>query len=1030
MLFTDFPAIGNLVQRWASGRKGSLLEGELRGPSGRSGRVRSWRTGVRHGGLGLVWNLFSLASLSLGQAVANPAEEKLAQAAYAILNRACFECHGRDRQDGNLRLDSREHLLSGGDSGPVIDSAAVAASELLRRIRLPKGDEEVMPKRGDVLNKQEVETLTQWLAAGAPWSDSAAQQKHWSYVAPRKAPLPVGEGHAYRHPVDAFVAARLSQDGAGLREAADARVLCRRLYLDAIGLPPKVEEVEAFVAAAEVDREQAVAALVDKLLSMPQYGEKWARPWLDAARYADSHGFQRDDLHELWAYRDWVIQAIGEDMPFDRFTIEQLAGDLIPAATEAQRIATGFNRCAPCNVEAGTDPEENRFNQIVDRINTFGYVWLGTSLECAQCHDHKYDPFTQQDYYSLFAFFNQTAIEAERANPKTPGSIKFIGPYMPLSAKESVPQEMLGQLEKARARLAQAEKRLRGSQTRQPASATHRQPLRPVAFDSLEGAGYDILEDHSVLLSEDPPETDTYEMIVAIDGLQPVGLLLEALTDPELPGTGPGRGDAKRPNFVLNSLEVRAIDASGKVHPERLQLDEAVADFSQANFQVEKAIDDDEATAWAIGPQFFRPHWAAFRFAEPRALAGVGRLQVRLVQKFGGARTIGRVKLSALLGDYQRALPATAEPVDPQLVKLQQVVAKLEKQVESPQELKTLVMQEIEEPRMSTMYQRGDYRNPGEAIEPGTPTILHAYREAGPRNRLGLAQWLVSKENPLLARVTVNRLWAEIFGTGLVSTPEDFGLKGEAPSHPELLDWLAVDFMDQGWSMKSVVRTILTSHTYRQASTIDPSALEKDPHNTWLGRGPRFRLPAESIRDNALAIAGLLSLKQFGPPIRPPQPEGLWTKVGGEKYDYQVSPGEDQYRRGVYVVLKRMSPYPSFINFDATARLACRVKRGRSNTPLQALTLLNDPVYVEAAQALATRIQNEQPSKDLPTQLGYAFQLAVARLPKQAELQALIQLFEAEKRAAAGDAPASAEGQAWYAVASTLLNLDETITKE
>jgi hypothetical protein len=586
-------------------------------------------------------------------------------------------------------------------------------------------------------------------------------------------------------------------------------------------------------------------------------------------------------------------------------------------------------------------------------------------------------------------------------------------------------------LEKARRRLAQAEKRLRGTDSSQAESASDRRPLRPVAFDSLEGASFEILEDHSVVLSEDPPETDTYEMIVAIDDLQPVGLLLEALTDPGLPGTGPGRGDAKRPNFVLNSFEVRAIDAAGKVHAECLKLDAAVADFSQANFQVEKAIDDDAATAWAIGPQFFRPHWAAFRFAEPQALAGVSRLQVRLVQEFGGARTIGRVKLSALLGDYQRALPATAaEPVDPQLLKLQQAVAKLEKQVERPKEFKTLVMQEVEEPRLSTMFQRGDYRAPGDTIEPGTPAILHPYRQDGPRNRFGLARWLVSKENPLLARVTVNRLWAEIFGAGLVSTPEDFGLKGEAPSHPELLDWLAVDFMEQGWSMKSVVRTILTSHTYRQASTIDPSALEKDPHNTWLGRGPRFRLPAESIRDNALAIAGLLSLKQFGPPIRPPQPEGLWTKVGGEKYDYQVSPGEDQYRRGVYVVLKRMSPYPSFINFDATARLACRVKRGRSNTPLQALTLLNDPVYVEAAQAFAQRVQNEQPSKDLPTQLQYAFQLAVARLPKQAELQALIQLFEDEQQAAAGVEPATAAGQAWYAVASTLLNLDETITKE
>ncbi len=968
----------------------------------------------------------ALVALSIVDTARGESGDKLGADAFAILNRACFECHGRDRQDGGLRLDTREAMLRGGDSGEAVVLDKLAESDLLRRIKLPKSDSEVMPKRGDVLSKSDVAKLERWLKAGAIWSKDAEKQTHWSYVAPKKAELPTIKGETLSNPIDRFVVKRLNEEGIRLSPAADPAVLARRLYLDIVGLPPKVSEVDAFVKEAEQDVDSAVLRLVDRLLDSPQYGDKWARAWLDAARYADSHGFQRDDLHEVWAYRDWVIRALNEDMPFDRFTIEQLAGDLIPNATESQKIATGFNRCAPCNVEAGTDPEENRFNQVVDRVNTLGYAWLGSSLECAQCHDHKYDPFTQRDYYGLFAFFNQMEIEAERANPKVPGSIKFIGPYMSITDPDGDDKA-----KKLDAEIAAAKTRLENYQNRMAKTGSdakgvsNRVTLQPIDFESVNGAGHEVLEDGSILLHEDAPDIDTYIVDVAVpDNVKLNGLLVEALTHPSLPGTGPGRGDAKRPNFVINSIEVRPLDSTGQPLSTKLNLIDGIADFSQTNFSPAKAVDDDEKTGWAINPEFAKDHWVAYRIEDAEGIEGVTRLQFKIVQNFGGARTVGRLKLSALTGEFKASLPNAAVE-DVRLIKLRSALEALQSKRGAKEQIKTLVAREVNDMRASTMFSRGDFRSPGDAIKPGTPKVLHALPIDAPKNRLGLAKWLVAPENPLVGRVIVNRMWSEIFGIGLVSTPEDFGLKGELPSHPELLDWMATDFVEQGWSQKKLLKLIVTSRTYRQASRISAEQLENDPNNVLLARGPRFRLPAELIRDNALSIAGLLSLKQFGPPIRPPQPEGLWKKVGGQAYDYETSPGEDKYRRGVYVVLKRMSPYPSFVTFDATARLACRVKRSRSNTPLQALTLLNDPVYVEAAQAFASRVQSESVGT-IEEQLRYAFRLAVSRMPSDSELATIKQLFDLEL-AAGGESP---EKAAWYAVASALLNLDETITKE
>ncbi len=968
-----------------------------------------------------------------------------------ILASRCYDCHGEQRPKGGLRLTTRANALKGGESEtPAFVAGQSAKSELLLRVTSHDKDD-VMPQKGDRLTAREVELLRQWINAGAEWPDNV---KHWAYEPPVRAPLPAVQAGGWpRNAIDRYVLARLEQEKLAPSPEADRASLLRRVTLDLTGLPPTIAEIDAFSRDSAPD---AYERVVDRLLASPQFGVRWARPWLDLARYADSHGFQRDDLRDLWAYRDWVVRALNADLPFDQFTIEQLAGDLLPNATENQILATGFNRGTPCNVEAGSEPEESRVNQVFDRVNTLGAVWLGSTLECSQCHDHKFDPFTSREYYQLFAFFNQTAIEADRSNPKTPGSIRFIGPYHELhdSAKGAEREPLQAGQKQLQAEIAAREQELAAGaaewERKLAASAgeaaqTH--VLEVADFDSAAGSAHRVLDDQSVLLRDDNvPDKDTYTVTARTPLTAITGIMIEALTDPSLPGQGPGRGDATRPNFVLNEFIVTVAPTAGGAEPLRVKFRKASASFSQARFDVANLIADAEPGrngGWAINPQFHQPHWAAFECAEPIGFAGGTTLTFKLVQNFGAGRTIGRLRVSALTGRAGgEALPAEIATIlaarartpaqtkklaefhaaqDKALADLRARLTQVDARLLQLKPAQSLVMEEVSEPRMSTMFKRGVYTDRGEPVQPGTPAILHA-TNAEPRTRLDLARWLVSRDNPLVARVTVNRWWAELFGRGLVGTPEDFGIKGEAPTHPELLDWLAVEFMDGGWSMKKVLRTIVTSATYRQSTNISPELLVRDDQNKLLARGPRLRLDAETIRDNALAIAGLLSLKQGGPPIRPPQPDGLWEKVGGQKYDYVVSPGEEQYRRGLYVVLKRSAPYPSFVNFDAGARMACTVKRSRSNTPLQALTLLNDPVYVEAAQAFARRIVAEQPNAGVDDRLRHAFRLAVARLPKEGEVQTLRALFEAQRAA-------SGESAAWQAVATVLLNLDETINK-
>jgi len=773
-----------------------------------------------------------------------------------------------------LRFDDPAAAINGGDAGPVIAPGEPAGSELYRRIRLARSDDEAMPPRGPGLTAAEQAVIRRWIAEGAEWPDDFVAEKHWAYVPPVRqlAPLAAAHDKVLSDPViDGWVAAAHDREGLSFAPPAERERLLRRVSFDLTGLPPSLEEQAAFLAEPDAD---AYERLVDRLLGSDEFGVRWARMWLDLARYADSHGYQRDDLRSLWAYRDWVVAALNADLPFDQFTIQQLAGDLLPEADESTRVATGFHRCAPTNVEAGTDPEESRINQVFDRVNTTGAVWLGTTLECAQCHDHKYDPFPQVDYYAMAAFFNSTETEVERANPKVPSSIRFVGPSMPLSVDPwAVDRDRLARL--------------------------------------LDEAKADLEQ-----LKAAAPPTD--EPLAAADG-----------------GAG-GEAAGEEP------LRKEASQAAVKAARQRVE-------------QLQNRLDD---------------------------------------------------------------LPSA----------------------------ETLVMRQTTAPRETFLFNRGDFTDPIRPVAAGTPAVLGG-SPGGPANRLTLARWLVARDNPLTARVLVNRIWFEIFGRGLVTTLEDFGIKGEPPSHPELLDSLAVDWMEDGWSLKRLIRRIVLSRTYRQSSQASAVRRSRDPDNRWLSRGPRFRLDAEAIRDNALAIAGLLSREKGGDSIRPPQPAGLWTKVGGKKYRYEVSAGERRYRRGLYVVLKRGSPYPSLVTFDATGRMTCVVKRSRSNTPLQALVLLNDPVYTEAAISFAHRIVTEQPKAGFAGRITHAFRIALARDPTAAELAVLRRLIETEQERLLAE-PARAlevlkaqptiilaedvsavDVVAWYAVAAAILNLDETITK-
>jgi hypothetical protein len=1016
-----------------------------------------------------------------------------------LLQARCYACHGPEKRESGLRLDRKADGLAGGDRGPAIVPGNSAASRLILYVTGQNEDSVMMPPAGDgePLSAEEIGVLRAWIDQGAAWpADSGAgsnTREHWSFrpVARPQAPA-VRQADWVRNPIDAFVLARLEAEGIEPSPEADRSTVLRRLCLDLTGLPPSPTEVEEFL---NDERPDAFQRLVDRLLASPHYGERWGRHWLDQARYADSDGYEKDTARpHAWRWRNWVIDALNRDLPFDQFTVEQLAGDLLPGATLEQRVATGFHRNTLTNREGGVDQEEFRVAATVDRVNTTGTVWLGITIGCAQCHSHKYDPFTQREYYGLFAFFNSEQ-EADIPAPLPAEAEAFAG-------AQRAHQEEQARLAAAVAAYERDELPSRQAAWEQTAltSSVEWHALDGTSATSAGGATLTAQEDGSLLVTGANPDTDTYTISATTELAGITAVRLEALPDASLGGQGPGR--TPHGNYVLSEIELSATSRADATQTCQPAFATALADFAQGaemrEFPAAAAIDGQPQTGWAVAPQFGQPHVAVFELANDLGYAGGTTLVVTLKQDHGSQHTLGRFRLSVTTA--ARPVPLTGLPaemvaslklppeqrsdeqrqaladyyrgVDPELARLNAAVA--EHATLAPQPSSSAqVLAELPQPRATHVLLRGDFLRPGDPVEPHTPAVLPELKsDLGSTNaevtgsgtsdfgghtsawpsRLDLARWLVRQDNPLTARVAVNRFWARFFGRGLTTTGEDFGTRGEPPSHPELLDWLAAEFMASGWSVKHLHRTIVTSAAYRQSSRLRPELAERDPYNVLLARQGRFRVEAEIVRDLALAASGLMVPRIGGPSVRPPQPAGISELTYADSASWPESQGADRYRRGLYTHFQRTSPYPMLMTFDSPDSNVCAVKRERSNTPLQALTLLNDAVFVECAQALARRIVAERPAGDpgaateelLRGRLRHGGRLCLGRALSDTELAQLVSLHadlatlaaeqpEAAAALAGSQFPAGVsvpEAAAWVAVARTLLNLDEFVTRE
>ena len=1025
-----------------------------------------------------------------------------------ILQSQCYECHGPEKSRGRLRLDRRSAALDGGATGAAVIPGNSEGSLLIRRV-LGLDDEDRMPKDGDPLPDAQIAILRAWIDQGAPWPDgpggaaegvtARSEPEHWAYRVPSRPALPEVKNTGWvRSPIDRFVLARLEKEGLAPSSQASLETLVRRASLDLIGLPPSPQEVDAVLADAARDgHDAAYESLVDRLLASPHYGERWARPWLDLARYADSHGFEKDLPRVMWKYRDWVIDALNRDMPFDRFTVEQIAGDMLPNATRDQMVASGFHRNAMTNEEGGIDPGEAHHEVLVDRVSTTATVWLGTTLGCAQCHNHKYDPFSQKDYYRMMAFFSSTDYEVRKLGDGT----KFTEASLDVPTPEQEAQRKILQAEidtltaKTETQTPALDRAQRLWEVTARGEAAAR--WRVVSPDVLDGGEVTLTSrpDGSVLAGGASPGYAVY----TIEGVSLLpritGIRIEALPDPSLPKGGPGRDTYG--NFQLNGFEATALSpsearsrrarASGGGAPRAL----INADKTPASPLAFASIKSDDGGASldtffpknpprdAYAPRGWRidasrederrPRQIVFTLERPIvAAAGGTRLRVSLShQSTAVGQAIGRFRLSVTssaapqriveiparlrpvldlapasrteqqrkdLAAFHRTVAASLKPTRDRLAALQRELRALAIPT-------ALVMRERPAYTRPSAFirRRGSFLDKSEQVYAGVPRVLHQLRDDQMPNRLGLAYWLVDEANPLTARVAVNRAWETLFGRGLVETSEDFGTQGAPPSHPELLDWLATEFVKQGWRMKSLHRSIVLSATYRQSSTAPPALVERDPYNRLLARGARFRMEAEMIRDHTLAASGLLTRAIGGPSVFPPQPDGIWDiPYSSEKW--MPSTGGDRYRRGLYTFIRRSAAYPSLVTFDGTSREFCTVRRVRTNTPLQALTTLNDEAYFEAAQALGARILKEAQPADRGS---YGFRVVTGRAPSSGELERItvshgIQLerFRADPAGAARtfgtyrvEGVDAAEQAAWTLVANSLLNLDEALTR-
>ncbi|MAB88690.1 MAG: hypothetical protein CMJ90_04435 [Planctomycetes bacterium] len=1136
----------------------------------------------------------SILLIALSVMVAEPPD--FAREVRPILSRNCFACHGPDaaHREAGLRLDQADGAMAKLASGRVaVRPGDRAGSALWARITHADPSERMPPPAsGHELTGDQREVLGRWIDGGGAYTP------HWAFSKPAPAPLPTVADAAWpRNAIDAFVLARLERAGLRAAPEADRHTLVRRLSLDITGLPPTPEELDAALRDTSTGW---YGNVVRRLLASPRYGERMARPWLDLARYADSTGYASDPLRKISRWRDWVIDAFNSNVPFDRFTIEQMAGDLLPEAATDQILATAFHRNTMTNTEGGTDDEEWRVAAVKDRIETTAQVWMGLTLGCAECHTHKFDPIDHQEYYRFFAFFNQTE------DRDLPGDAPRL--RTPTEEQQTRLDVLQGEIDALEAKLRVSSDAVVARQAEWERGVRERPspwtPLVPESTSATGGAQLRILDDDSVLAEGTSPAVATYTMAARTSLRGITAIRIEALTHETLPGKGPGRAT----NFVLNDLEVTVqreqprpvngrfvrIDlpgqgrilslaeveiasrgqnvATGKparqssvgyngpaklavdgntsglytdgsvTHtateadpwwevdlgavtqvdrvvlwnrteaPERLAgcvlrvldadrepvwetvvaaaprpsvaidpatfaaraaLANATASFSQDQFDVARVIDGDRggSSGWAVAPRVGKSHVAVFETRTDLGVDGPTRLVFALTQSYGSKHTMGRFRVSitnaprpvAVLPEAVEAAltvaPSARTPgqrealaehwrsIDPELAAVHEQLAAKRKARAALPAATTPILKELPEGRRRKTHVlvKGNFLVKGQEVSPGTPAAFHPLPQGTP-NRLALARWLVSRENPLTARVMVNRLWATLFGDGLVVTQEDFGSQGSPPSHPELLDWLAVRFMDSGWDVKAMIEFMVSSATYRQRSVATDELRARDPQNVLLARAPRFRLEAEMVRDQALALSGLLSARIGGPSVFPPQPKGLWKAAfNGADRRWPTSMGEDRYRRGIYTFIRRTAPYPAMAVFDAPSREICTPRRVLTNTPLQALVTLNDPCFVECAQALARRIVAEGGDTD-DARIHWALKLVTARPAEPAQVRALAALLVAEREAQAGDRKAAVslateplgalppgldavEAAAWTVVANILLNLDAVLVK-
>ncbi|GIX04728.1 MAG: hypothetical protein KatS3mg114_0597 [Planctomycetaceae bacterium] len=976
-----------------------------------------------------------------------------------ILSDRCFLCHGPDRntRQADLRLDDGSAVQRDQQSGLIVPGHP-ERSELMRRITTEDETERMPPpSTGKPLTARDLAIIRRWIEQGAEY------QGHWAYIPPSRPNVPEVMVSAPRHnPIDHFIQARLEQVGLSPAEEADRVTLIRRLSFDLTGLPPRFEDVQAFLR--DIDP-QAYEKLVARFLDSPHYGERMAVYWLDLVRYADTIGYHSDNPRNIAPYRDYVIRAFQENMPFDQFTREQLAGDLLPQATLWQRVASGYNRLLQTTEEGGAQPKEYRAKYFADRVRNVSAVWLGATMMCAECHDHKYDPYTMRDFYSLAAFFAD--IQEADVGRREPGIL------VPSSAQEARLQQFDAQLTHLRHQLEQSAEAL----ARQPEIAQQRDTQQPTWIlpsdmqARVEGTStLRLLDDSSWLAEGTAAAKENFVIkctLPAESGSRWTGLHLEVLPHESLPAQGPGR--APNGNFVLTEIKVSAM-TSDSARP--LKLAHARADHEQDNYPISQAIDGAGNTGWACLPQTGQPHQAVFAFAEPVAAQVVeirlefqssfaqhqfGRFRLRFTTAEQPAHNWLPPSLIALWKrppqershDEHKSLVESLKRYALDLDELRQQIQHVQTEREQYVHAIPRCLVTVAGPRRTIrILPRGNWMDDsGPEVEPAIPAFLGTLSSGNhasqPLTRLDLAHWLTSRNNPLTARVMVNRLWKLFFGTGLSKTVEDLGSQGEWPTHPELLDWLAVEFMDCGWDVKHMIRLIVTSHTYRQSSRLSPQARGIDPYNRLLSAQNRFRVEAEFIRDTALRIAGLLSPRVGGESVFPYQPAGYWDYLNFPRRTYVHDKGEKQYRRGLYTHWQRSFLHPQLLIFDAPSREECVADRPRSSTPQQALALLNDPTFVEAARLFAVRVLTETEGDDAQ-RITWAYQQAISREPRSEEREILLRLlhkhrrqYQADRKAAeqllqsAGEAPHpqhldAAELAAWMSVTRTLLNLYET----